>query len=200
MTWRTNLARKEWTGLQVSQESMSLVVENAGRVVNWIHKWICCKNSLMHVLLLPPANEEPYHAPLFRTPGRSCWTVGLFFFFLFKHKVSGVHLTGRKPSRPQIILLPSQGLFIISALLHTIPLLLDILPTVISVLARTLFSCFLLLSSLRCVLLPISCWASPWRIPKGVGNNQATLPPSQKNRPRSLVINRLLLSPSQLKS
>lgn len=98
-----------------------------------------------------------------------------FFFFLFNHKVSGVHLTGRKPSRPQIILLPSQGLFIISALLHTIPLLLDILPTVISVLARTLFSCFLLLSSLRCVLLPISCRASPWRIPKGVRNNQATL-------------------------
>lgn len=29
--------------------------------------------------------------------------------------------------------------------------------------------------SLRCMLLPISWRASPWRIPKGVGNNQATL-------------------------
>lgn len=49
----------------------------------------------------------------------------------------------RKPSRPQIILLFFQGLFIISARLHTIPLLLDILPTVISVLACTFFFFFL---------------------------------------------------------
>lgn len=104
----------------------------------------------------------------------------------------------RKPSRPQIILLLFQGLFIISALLHTIPLLLDILPTVISVLACTLFSCFLLLSSLRSLLLPISCQASPWRITKGIGNNQTTLP-SPKNRPEFFIINHLLPSLLQLK-
>lgn len=86
----------------------------------------------------------------------------------------------REPSRPQIILLPFQALFIISALLHTIPLLLDILPTVISVLACTLFSCFLLLSLLRSLLLPISCQASPRRITKGIGNNQTTLPSPKK--------------------
>lgn len=118
------------------------------------------------------------------------------FFYL---KVSGVYMARRKPSRPQIILLLFQGLFIISALLHTIPLLLDILPTVISVLACTLFSCFLLLSLLRSLLLPISCQASPWRITKGTGNNQTTLP-SPKNRPEFFIINHLLSSLSQLKS
>lgn len=107
-------------------------------------------------------------------------------------------MAGRKPSRPQIILLLFQGLFIISALLHTIPLLVDILPTVISVLACTLFSCFLLLPLLRSLLLPISCQASPWRITKGIGNNQTTLP-SPKNRPEFVIINHLLSSLSQLK-
>ena len=120
----------------------------------------------------PPANEKLYRAwLLLKAPGHSCWTLSFFY-----HKVSGVYMAGRKPSRPQIILLLFQGLFIISALLHTIPLLLDILPTVISVLACTLFSCFLLLSLLRSLLLPISCQASPWRITKGIGNNQTALP------------------------
>lgn len=125
----------------------------------------------------------------------------LNFDFFFYCKVSGVYMAGRKPSRPQIILLLFQALFIISALLHTIPLLLDILPTVISVLACTLFSCFLLLSSLRSLLLPISCQASPWRITKGIGNNQTTLPSTkQKKNPESFIINHLLYSLSQLKS
>ena len=106
-------------------------------------------------------------------------------------------MAGRKPSRPQIILLLFQGLFIISALLHTIPLLLDILPTVISVLACTLFSCFLLLSSLRSLILPISCQASPWRITKGIGNNQTTLPTPKKqtqnrhNQPFTFTLSQL---------
>lgn len=107
------------------------------------------------------------------------WVV-FFSSFFFNCKVSGVYMARRKPSRPQIILLLFLALFIISALLHTIPLLLDILPTVISVLACTLFSCFLLLSPLRSMLLPISCQASPWRITKGIGNNQTTLPSPQK--------------------
>lgn len=73
----------------------------------------------------------------------------LYFLFLssFLHpKVSRVHLTGREPSRPQIIFLRSQGLSIISAPSHTTPLLSDILPTVISLLACALF--FLLSSPL----------------------------------------------------
>lgn len=57
----------------------------------------------------------------------------LFFFFL-NSKVSGVHLTRRNASRPQMISPPSRGLSIISA-----PLLWDILPTVLSVLAGALF-------------------------------------------------------------
>lgn len=82
----------------------------------------------------------------------------IFSFFLlssfFNHKVSGVHLTGRKPSRPQIIFQPSQGLSIISAPSHTTPLLSDILPTVRSVLARALF---FLLSSPLCASRSGAC-------------------------------------------
>lgn len=131
---------------------------------------MCC---LVHTLLLMKALPR-------MTPADGSWTLVLNLEFLYC-KVSGVCIW-RKSSRPQIILLPFQGLFIISALLHTIPLLLDILPTVISVLARTLFFCFLLLSSLRSLLLPISCQASPWRITKGIGNNQTTLPSQKQTR------------------
>lgn len=153
----------------------------------------------------PPVNEKLYRVRvLLKAPGHLYWTLRIFFFF-FNGKVSGVYIAGRKPSRPQIILLPFLGLFIISALLHTIPLLLDILPTVISVLACTLFSCFLLHSSLRSMLLPISCQASPWRITKGIGNNQTTLPYSQKQTWVVFlfcffIIDHLVSSLSQLRS
>lgn len=96
---------------------------------------------------------------------------------LFYYKVFGVYMAVRKASRPQIISLPFPASFhhFSSLAHHSFTFFLDILPTVISVLTCTLFSCFLLPSPLRSTRLPISCQASPWRITKGTENNQTTL-------------------------
>lgn len=91
------------------------------------------------------ANEKLYRARLLlKAPGHSCWTLSFFVFFLTTTFLECIWLGGN-PADLKLSSSFFQGLFIISALLHTIPLLLDILPTVISVLACTLFSCFLLL-------------------------------------------------------
>lgn len=103
-------------------------------------------------------------------------------------------MAGRKTSRPQIILLLFRALFIILALLHT-PFLYSwtFYPQLYLFLLAHYFLAFFFFSLLRSLLLPISCQASPWRITKGIRNNQTTLPFPKKqtcifcNRPFTLL-------------
>lgn len=149
------------------------------------------------------ANEKLYRARLLlKAPGHSCWTLSFFFFFLTTTFLECIWLGGN-PADLKLSSSFFQGLFIISALLHTIPLLLDILPTVISVLACTLFSCFLLL-----LLAPVPASAN-FMPGQSLENHQGHWkqsddsrppPPQKKNRPQLVIINHHLVSSlSQLK-
>ena len=159
-----------------------------------------------------PANEKLYRARLLlKAPGHSCWTLRfffLFFFFFFSFlttKFLECIWLGGNPADLKLSSSFFQGLFIISALLHTIPLLLDILPTVISVLACTLFSCFLLL-----LLAPVPASAN-FMPGQSLENHQGRwkqsddssplhAPPPKNNRPQLVIINHHLVSSlSQLK-
>lgn len=154
-----------------------------------------------------PANEKLYRAwVLLKAPGHSRRALSFFmfvFFLFFYHKVSGLYMTGRKPSRPYIILLPfhpfSGSFHHFSSLAHRSFTLGDFTHSHICSRLRIIF---LLSSSL---LAPVRASAN-FMPGQSLENHQGRWKQSRdfylptKNRPEFFIINHCFFSLSQLTS